>query len=718
MVTHQKFRLGIFFMLLCVFSMAQVLNPVKWNSHTKKINDDTFELVMEATLDEGWHIFSSYHQDGGIGIPTALTWKENKDFELQNKLKEIGKLHDEYNEMFEEQQKFFGDKVAFVQTVKATTATTAEVELMFQVCDDEKCLAPDYKTFTFELNPSKKEKAKEEKAKEEKAKEENVKNEKQKEVEEKKEEKKAESAAIKEQEEEKKAESAAAILDSTALSAEKPIATEKLEKGEPTEEKDLPREKNKRSFWEFFIGGLFGGFAALLMPCIFPMIPLTVSMFTKQSKSRSSGIVKAVVYGLSIIGIYVLLGLLVTAAFGADALNVFATNPWVNIAFFLLFVVFAISFFGAFEITLPSKWVNSADKGADKGGMIGIFFMAFTLVLVSFSCTGPIIGTVLVESAKTGALLGPAIAMFGFSLALALPFTLFAIFPSWLNSLPRSGGWLNTVKVSLGFIELAFALKFLSNADLVWQAHWLERELFIAIWIAIFLSMGLYLFNAFRTSHDSPTERIGTPRLLFGIAAFVCVVYLLPGMWGAPLKLVSGLTPPKNYSESPFGLNEGNSGLEIQLPEHAHFGPHKIPSFHDLDKAFAYAKTVNKPVMIDFTGDACANCRKVEDNVWSDPKVKEKLSNEVVLASLYVDRRVELPQEEQKYSETKGRVLKTIGDKWQAFQIEEFESNSQPLYIIVDENLERYNTPLGAEMDVEDYLKWMDKGIKKFKQKK
>lgn len=713
MVTHKKVQhlLILLFITFLGFGNAQILNPIKFTSETKKLSDDEFEVLVKVKLDKGWHLFSTQHQDGGIGIPTSFEFKKNNDTQLVGSIKEVGKLHDEYVEMFEEQQKFYENEVVFIQKVKALKNTTLEVEVTTQVCDDSRCLPPDYKTFTFQLNPTVKETSKP------------VENTDQSATPPQKD--KGENGD--EDSNDEKDNSVKVNSDSVAQATGVAQAvnansqnTQTQKKSATTKSINKPNpKKGKRSLWEIFVFGFLGGFAALLMPCIYPMIPLTVSLFTKQSENKGSGIAKAFLYGLSIIVIYVTLGMLITAIFGPSALNEMATNPWVNIAFFILFFLFAISFFGGFEITLPSKWINKADKGADKGGFIGIFFMALTLALVSFSCTGPIIGSLIVESANTGAKMGPAIGMFGFALALAIPFTLFAIFPSWMNKLPKSGGWLNNVKVSLGFIELAFAMKFLSNADLVWQAHILEREVFIAAWVGIFFVMGLYLLNVFRMSLDSKTEHIGVTRLLFALFTFLFVFYMLPGIWGAPLKILSGLIPPKNYSESPNGFFPSTSALQSNtaLPANAHYGPHQIPSFYDIDDAFSYAEQVNKPVMIDFTGDACANCRKVEDNVWSDPRVSEKLANEVVLASLYVDRRTELPKDQQVYSEAKERKLKTIGDKWSQYQIDNFKSNSQPLYVIVDKDLNRYNLPIGYESDIETYLQWMDEGIENFKNK-
>jgi thiol:disulfide interchange protein len=476
-----------------------------------------------------------------------------------------------------------------------------------------------------------------------------------------------------------------------------------------------------RSLIAIFLLSFFGGFAALLTPCVFPMIPMTVSFFTKQSKTRAKGITNALIYGLSIIFIYVLLGFGVTVIFGADALNAMSTNVWFNVAFFLLLVIFAISFFGAFEITLPSSFINKVDQNADRGGLVGIFFMAFTLALVSFSCTGPIIGTLLVEAAYVGGKSGPLVGMFGFSLALALPFALFAAFPGWLNTLPQSGGWLNSVKVVLGFLELALAFKFLSNADLVLQLGIITREVFIAIWIGVFVIMAFYLFGAFRLPHDSKMEHLSVGRLLFGIVTVVFVIYLIPGMWGAPLKIISGFPPPLNYAESPTGFGGGGTSTSDEaLPDKAYHIVHGLVAFKDYEPGLAYAREVNKPVLIDFTGHACVNCRKMEEQVWSEPEVLSRLKNEVVLISLYVDDKRALPAEEQIEVTigSKTRTLKSIGNKWSHFQASRYQSNSQPQYILMDHNEENLVEPTAYDLNVQNYVDWLDAGIDAFKKGK
>lgn len=481
--------------------------------------------------------------------------------------------------------------------------------------------------------------------------------------------------------------------------------------------------KPDRSWIAIFIAGFLGGFIALLTPCVFPMLPLTVSFFTKQSKTRAKGISNAFIYGAFIIIIYVALGFGVTVLFGSDALNALSTNVWFNLFFFLLLVVFAISFLGAFEITLPSSWVNKADQQSNKGGLIGIFFMAFTLSLVSFSCTGPIIGTLLVEAAVNGGVMGPIIGMTGFSLALALPFGLFAAFPGWLNSMPKSGGWLNSVKVVLGLLELALAFKFLSNADLVVQAGLLSRELFLAIWIGIFGTLTLYLFGFIRFPHDSPINNISIPRYFMGLFVLVFTIYLVPGLWGAPLKIISGFPPPAFYSESPNGFGSTGSvssavvisdkGEVVGDPEHCPLG---LPCFHDYEEGMAYARESGKPVLLDFTGWACVNCRKMEEQVWSDPRVLKRLREDFVLISLYVDEKTALPKDEQIEVKigTKTKKLRTVGNRWSYMQADRFKTNSQPYYVVLDHNENQLGEPAAYDLDIEKYVNWLDAGKEAF----
>ncbi|WP_313187768.1 protein-disulfide reductase DsbD family protein [Sphingobacterium siyangense] len=483
-------------------------------------------------------------------------------------------------------------------------------------------------------------------------------------------------------------------------------------------------DTGKKSLWSIFIAGLIGGFAALLMPCIFPMLPLTVSYFTKQSGSRASGISKALLYSLFIIVIYVALGMIITIAFGSDALNALSTNGIFNFLFFLLLVVFAASFFGAFEITLPSSFVNKMDAKSDKGGLIGLFFMAFSLSLVSFSCTGPIIGTLLVEAASKGERLGPAIGMLGFSIALAIPFGLFAMFPSMLKSLPKSGGWLNSVKVVLGFLELALALKFLSNVDLAYHWNWLDREVFLSLWIAIFGLMGLYLIGKIKFSHDSDLKFLSVPRTLLAVMVFSFVVYMVPGLWGAPLKSISAFLPPSATQD--FDLSAGvasapahSDGKVKKYTEifHERGTPKGFDPYYDYDQALETAKELNKPVLIDFTGWNCVNCREMEANVWTDPGVAKLLKEDFVMAELFVDDKTELPANEQFISKYSGKKIKTIGNKNSDFQASTFNSNSQPLYVIVDASGKVLVPQSGANRNIEQYKAFLQKGIDAYRAK-
>lgn len=470
-----------------------------------------------------------------------------------------------------------------------------------------------------------------------------------------------------------------------------------------------PQIKEVSLGW-IFLGGLLGGFLAILTPCVFSMIPLTVSYFTKNG-----GVKKAAIYAASIVIIYVILGLAVTLTLGPDALNALASNGIVNFIFFVIFVVFAISFLGAFEITLPASWLSKSDKMADRGGLPGIFFMAFTLALVSFSCTGPIIGNLLVEAAITGSLIGPAIGMFGFALALSIPFMLFAAFPSMLKKLPKSGSWLGKVKVILGFLELALALKFLSTFDLVYGLGLLKRELFIAIWIVIFSLFGLYMLGKLKFDEYENNSKVSISGFVSSVVIFSFVVYLIPGLWGAPLKLASGFLPPSFYKEWNQNMAVSNPVSETVNENHAQSCPQNLNCFHDYEEGLAYAKKVNKPILLDFTGWSCVNCRKMEDNVWSDGAVWQKLNNNYVLISLYVDDTSRLPEKEQIISVTTGKKIKTVGNKWSDFQTAKFQTNSQPYYVVMDTSGNMLSKPVAYEPDVKTYAAFLEKGIKNFK---
>ncbi len=664
--------------------VAQVLNPVKWTFSSRKISDTEAELVFKAQIDKGWHLYSQFIDDGGP-IPTKFTIEKSKNFQLIGKVTE-GKPEKIHDQNFGIDLLFFQKNAEFKQKLKITSLKPFEVKgkVDFMVCDDSRCLPPDAKEFSIQLEGMPAKTLTDTLPK-------SVKN---------------------------------SSLDAGPADTNQSAKIDSLKTGVHSKSNTIiaataPVPVVEHSSWGIFILGFFGGLLALLTPCVFPMIPLTVSFFTKRSKTREQGIANAIIYGISIIVLYVSLGLLITFSLGPDALNALASNVFMNLAFFVVFVVFSISFLGAFEITLPASWVNKADTASDRGGLLGIFFMAFTLALVSFSCTGPIIGTLLVEAAVGGNVLNPTLGMAGFATALALPFALFAAFPAWLNSLPKSGSWLNSVKVVLGLLELALALKFLSNVDLAY--HWgiLKREVFIALWIVIFSMLGFYLLGKLKFSHDSEQSYTSIPRALLAILTFSFVVYMIPGMWGAPLKLISGFPPPIFYNEGWDGANGGaaiaNSTL-IEGTDPAHC-PHNLSCFHDYDKALAYARQTGKPLMVDFTGWSCVNCRKMEEKVWIDPKVLSRLQNDYVLVSLYVDDKTPLPENQQYTSATTNKKVKTIGNKWSDLQTTRFMTNSQPLYVLLDHQEMELISPIGYTPDIDEYVNYLEIGKTEFKKR-
>lgn len=685
----------IFLYLLLVFAstasiQSQILDPVKWSTSVKKVSETEYDLISKASIDNKWHLYSQEVPEDGP-LPTVFTFEENSAYKSIGKVKE-SKGVTEHDPVFDMVITFFSNTATFTKRIALTgnEGTTIKAEVEFMVCDDTRCLPPHYVDLEFKIPaPGKNSQTGEVASGSDNA--------------------KGSETII-----EDNGTTVAADIEKTEIEKDNAQALETSQAAV----QQTKKQENK-GLWTIFLVAFLFGFTALLTPCIFPMIPMTVSFFTKQSKSRAAGIRNAIIYGLAIIIIYVLLGAVVTWFFGADALNALSTNVWFNIAFFLLLVIFALSFLGAFEIMLPNSWANKVDKQADRGGLIGIFFMALALAIVSFSCTGPIIGTLLVEAASKGGI-APFVGMFGFSLALAMPFALFAAFPGWMNSLPKSGGWLNTVKVFLGFLELAFAFKFLSNADLVLQLHWLEREVFLAIWIVVFGALTMYLFGKFKLPHDSPLNHLSVGRLSLALIVGAFTIYLIPGLWGAPLKLISGFPPPMQYSESPYGVgytklgSGGGVSSTAEFPEGAHLGPHDIIAFHDYETGLAYAKKVGKPVLVDFTGHACVNCRKMEERVWSDPKVLKLLNEDIVLISLYVDDKRPLPEDEVFISELSGKKLKYIGQKWSEFQILKYKANAQPFYVLMDHDEENLIDPVGYTPDIEEYYTWLQKGTKAF----
>ncbi len=688
----KKLLLGSIFSVFA-FGFLSAQSPVHWKYSSKKISSCEYDLIFNAEIDEPWHIYSIHKNKAKEAediFPTEILFKKSKDYELVGKLKE-SKPTTEFDKVWEAVVSFHPKKATFTQTVKLLSSGKIIVKGSYeaQACTDVMCTRPPVDKFEIELMGSS--------------------------------ECVTEKIASTDTITPDTSNATIAKTDSTILKKESAVLTE-------THYENEKPAATSMSWWAIFLAGFIGGFAALLTPCVFPMIPMNVSFFTKQSKTKQQGIKNALIYAIFLIVLYVGLGLGVTIIFGAGALHTLSTNVWFNLAFFALLIIFGASFLGAFEIVLPSSFVNKMDTKADKGGLIGIFFMAFTLALVSFSCTGPIIGTLLVEASSTGNIAGPFWGMFGFALALALPFGLFAAFPGWLNSLPQSGGWLNSVKVTLGFLEIALALKFASNADLVVQAGILTREVFIGLWIVIFGLLGIYLIGGFKTSHDSDVKHLSVTRLFIAIIAFFVTIYLIPGMWGAPLKLFSGILPPLEYSESPHGFG-GNTSTGISKSENkdAEFGQYmevnknSIVHFkNDYERALAYAKKVGKPLMVDFTGHACANCRKTEDYVWPDAEVTKRLNNDVVLVSLYVDDKRPLdPKEYMKVQwYGKEREITDIGDKFKYLEETIYGQSTQPLYVILDHNEKPLNPVRGYDPNIADYIKWMDTGISNFKAKK
>lgn len=666
-----KYIICILFSLSALVVNAQIIEPVKWAAaKVEKKSPTNYILVFDASIEKEWHVYSQFTPDGG-SLPMELDFTNMKgNYILVGKTKERN-TKTAFNDIFGVDETYFENKIHFEQEIKLANPKikTVDVTVDYQACKSS-CVNLK-KKFNFKLPET--------------------------------------------------TEAATAIptVIDTVVVDTTTAATANVETQIPVEVKtattDTPSPAEPaRGLWSIFLIAFGSGFLALLTPCVFPLIPMTVSFFTKQSKTKAAGIRNAVIYGFSIIVIYVLLGSLVTAIFGADALNALATNVYFNIIFFVLLVIFAASFLGAFEIMLPNSWANKVDRQADRGGIIGILFMALALAIVSFSCTGPIVGTLLFEAASRGGI-GPIVGMLGFSLALALPFMLFAMFPGWLQSLPKSGGWLNTVKVFLGFLELALAFKFLSNADLVLQLHLLEREVFLAIWIAIFGLLALYLFGKISMPHDSPIAHLSVGRISLGLLVLSFTIYMIPGLWGAPLKLISAFPPPMEYSESPFGL--GSSTERAILPEGAVNGPHNLVVFNDYDKGIAYAKSINKPVMLDFTGYACVNCRKMENNVWSEERILSILKDDVVLISLYVDDKRDLPLGEQFISKTTNSKIETVGDKWTDFMITRYKTNTQPLYALEDASGKNLNNvkPTISYVSADEYESWLKTGISNFK---
>ena len=643
--------LSIVSLFLCIGIQAQILEPVKWKVSLQGEGQEK-EIVFHAFIEDGWHLYATDIPQGGP-IPTSVSFDELSQVSLKGEITPAQRPHEEYSPLFDMKLGWYDSKIDFKQAVTIDDPDNFKITgyITYQACNDVTCLPPTKYEFSFG---------------------------------------------------ESQTEAAPApVMTPVAFNTKTSSNLTDQPGWQPVVEKvqSMSTEglQHTDSLWFIFLSGFVGGLLALLTPCVWPMIPLTVSFFLKKQQSRRKAIGEAILYGLSIIVIYVGAGLLITLLFGASALNDLATNAIFNILFFALLVLFAVSFFGAFEITLPASWSNKLDRKADTAtGIIAIFFMAFTLVLVSFSCTGPIIGTLLVEAASWGGKLAPAVGMGGFAIALAIPFALFAMFPSLMKQMPKSGGWLNMVKVVLGFLELALSLKFLSVADLAYGWHILDRETFLVLWIVIFALLGFYLLGKISFSHDSPVKYVSVPRLFLAIVSLSFSIYMIPGLWGAPLKAISAFAPPL-YTQD-FNLYE----QEV----HA--------AFNDYNEGLAYARKEKKPILIDFSGYGCVNCRKMEASVWTDPKVKEILEKQYVLITLMVDDKEKLSKPITVTENGKQVKLTTVGEKWSFLQRYKFGANAQPYYVIIDDKGEPLAAPYGYDENVPRFVKFLQSGLKAF----
>ena len=681
--------LSICLLLIAVVAQAQIQEPVKFKSELKTLAAGEAEIVFTATIDKGWHVYSTDLGDGG---PISATFNVEKisGATVVGKLQPKGKEIASYDKLFEMNVRYFESTAQFVQKLKLTGGDyKIEGFLEYGACNDENCLPPTQVEFNFSgkaeaakgtaaATPAEKVTAPAEEAK-------------------------PETQPVSQTETPADTASTGIIGGADGptdinvagnIDLWKPVINDLQSYGETTSQEDM-------SWFYIFITGFLGGLLALFTPCVWPIIPMTVSFFLKRSKDKKKGIRDAWTYGASIVVIYVTLGLAITLIFGASALNALSTNAVFNILFCLMLVVFAASFFGAFELTLPSKWSNAVDSKAEAtSGLLSIFLMAFTLSLVSFSCTGPIIGFLLVQVSTTGSVVAPAIGMLGFAIALALPFTLFALFPSWLKSMPKSGGWMNVIKVTLGFLELAFALKFLSVADLAYGWRILDRETFLALWIVLFALLGFYLLGKIKFPHDDDDTKVGVGRFFMALFSLAFAVYMVPGLWGAPLKAVSAFAPPMQTQDFNLYNNEVHA------------------KFDDYDLGMEYARQHGKPVMLDFTGYGCVNCRKMELAVWTNPKVSDIINNDYVLITLYVDNKTPLPSPVKIVENGTERTLRTVGDKWSYLQRVKFGANAQPFYVLIDNEGKPLNKSYSYDEDIPKYIEFLQTGLENYKKEK
>lgn len=634
------------FLLITSVSFSQIADPVSWNFELKKTSETTADVKITATIEDGWHIYGLTLPKDGPN-PTSVVFEKIENAQKTGELLAPSKLEKQFSSEFNMEINWYSVNAVFIQKIKFSDPSKVKVNgyVKFMACDDKNCLPPTKRPFSLSLSAT-------------------------------------QAVAPTAQTSEIPS---STVTENKSAGYWNPVISELKNFGET-------KEKNSSTLWLIFLAGLAGGFLALFTPCVWPIIPMTVSFFLKRSENKKRGQRDAVLYGFAIIFIYVTIGILITLIFGASALNSLSTNAIFNLIFFGLLVLFAVSFFGAFEITLPSSWSTKLDAKADStAGLLSILFMAFTLALVSFSCTGPIIGTLLVQVSSTGSVLAPAIGMLGFAVALSIPFSLFALFPSWLKSLPKSGGWLNTVKVVLAFLELALALKFLSVADLAYGWRILDREVFLALWIVIFVLLGVYLLGKIRFPHDSESKHTSVTAVFLAIISFAFSVYMIPGLWGAPLKAISAFTPPL-YTQD---FNLYNDDVR--------------PAFTDYDLGMAYAAEKKLPVVIDFSGYGCVNCRKMEATVWTDPGVKELLKNNFVLISLFVDDKALLSKPYEVQENGRKMLIETIGDKWSYLQRYKFGANAQPFYVMLNNEGKPLSKPFTFDENPEHFVKWLKK---------
>lgn len=680
-ITFQLFLLQFF----AVSLLAQPMDPVSWSFSSEAVGDNEFELVYEAKIAHPWHLYSAYLPKGGP-IATKAYYNETTDYQLVGDIIEVSKAKVKFDEGFQMDVGTIEGKAELRQKVKIAAGSTVTItgEIEYQVCDDVNCLPPTVKEFSYTLIGEKKA---------------------------------VETAVTTESANEVGQEAAAENTAAEQETAEEEQVQENIAASAAASD----AAEEDKSLWRFFWIAFGAGLLAILTPCVFPMIPMTVSFFMQGSNNRGRAILRGMIFGISIMGIYTLLGVIVSlTGMDPNTANFLSTNPILNFVFFALFIFFAFSFFGMYELVLPAKWVNKADAGADKGGLAGAFFMALTTVLVSFSCTGPIVGTLLVEAATGGLALKPILGMFGFGLAFAIPFTVFALFPSLLKELPKSGGWLNAVKVVLGFVVLIFSIKFLQPLDPGHKV--LTRELVLIIWTILFFMMGMYLIGKLKFAHDSDLPYVSVPRLLLSVTAFAFALYMFTGIFGAPLKTVAPLLPPKSSDWIDLTqrsvMVEGNSGSNYsaecapQKYTDMFSMPYKLTAYYDLEEGLACAEKLGKPVFIDFKGHFCSNCKRMEAAVWSDPGVQALLRNEFVIIALYTDDRTKLPEVEWYISEVDGKEKKTIGQQNIDYEITNFQTNTVPLYVIMNSEGEVVNRPKGTDLDIASYTAWMKEGLK------